>query len=126
MNKETVKFDFKNLLVWQKAICFAKDIILLTNTIDTERKHFRLIENLESAATSISNNIAEDKGRNSQKEFKQFLYIARGSLFEVVSQLNLFEQVDWIKKKELDKLESDAVEIGKMINSLINSIKATL
>ena len=121
-----VNFDFKNLLVWQKSISFTKDIITLTNNFDTHNNHFRLIENLESAASSISNNIAEGKGRNSQKEFRQYLYIARGSLFEVVSLLNLIEQLGWISKQVLNKLESEAVEIGKMLNGLIKSIKITI
>ena len=121
-----VNFDFKNLLVWQKSISFTKDIITLTNNFDTHNNHFRLIENLESAASSISNNIAEGKGRNSQKEFRQYLYIARGSLFEVVSLLNLIEQLGWISKQVLNKLESEVVEIGKMLNGLIKSIKITI
>ncbi|MFA5100106.1 MAG: four helix bundle protein [Candidatus Omnitrophota bacterium] len=53
----------------------------------SDRKHYRLIENLEASCTSIAFNIAEGKGRFSKKEFIQFLYVARGSLYETVSQL---------------------------------------
>ncbi len=80
MEKE--EFGFKKLIVWQKAVEFANKIILLTEAIDTKRKHYRLIEQLESSSCSIAQNIAEGKGRYSNKEFIHFLYISRGSLYE--------------------------------------------
>ncbi|MBY5958710.1 four helix bundle protein [Membranicola marinus] len=70
-------------------------------------------------------NIAEGKGRNSQKEFVQYLYIARGSLYETVTLAILFEKRNWISQEELGKLESDAIEIASMIKGLINSINRT-
>ena len=75
-----IRFSFEDLEVWQKAIEFASKVIGIAENTQTDRKHFRLIEQLESASTSIALNIAEGKGRYSKKEFIQFLYIARGSL----------------------------------------------
>ena len=69
-------FNFEDLEVWKKSVAFAKAVIDLTSSIETDRKHYRLIEQLESASTSIALNIAEGKGRYSKKEFIQFLYIA--------------------------------------------------
>lgn len=60
-------------------------VISLVDGIQTDRKHFRLMEQLEASSTSIALNIAEGKGRYSKKEFIQFLYIARGSLYETVT-----------------------------------------
>ena len=80
-------FSFQKLVVWQKAVVFAKNVITTIDELNTPRKHYRLIEQLESAATSISMNIAEGKGRQSTKEYIYFLYIARGSLFEVITLL---------------------------------------
>jgi len=72
---------YEKLLVWQRAIEWSCKIINISERINTERKHYRLIEQLESASTSVAMNIAEGKGRYSKKEFVQFLFIARGSLY---------------------------------------------
>jgi len=68
-------------------------------------------------------NIAEGKGRYSLKEFIHFLYIARGSLFETITLLILFEKLNWIAKDKIDVLQHDAEEIVKMLNSLIKAVK---
>jgi len=74
------KFSFEDLEVWRKAVEFAKGVIELAESVETDRKHFRLIEQLEACSTSVALNIAEGKERYSKKEFVQYLYIARGSL----------------------------------------------
>ena len=65
-------------------------VIEVIDEMDTPRKHYRLIEQLESAATSIPLNIAEGKGRLSKKEFMQYLYIARGSAYEMLTLVEIF------------------------------------
>ena len=92
--------------------------------MDTERKHYRLIEQLESASTSIPMNIAEGKGRSSRKEFRQFLFIARGSLYETITLLEIFKLRNWIQHNQYAVLEEKSIEIAKMLNSLINAIKS--
>ena len=104
MNDERM-FAFEDLQVWHKAIAFAKIVIEKIDQFDAPRKHYRLIEQLESAVVSISSNIAEGKGRFSTKEFLHFLYIARGSLFESVSQLILIHELGWIQKEKLNNKE---------------------
>ena len=120
------KFGFEDLEVWQKAVTFAVDIIDLCERINTERKHYRLIEQVEASSTSVAANISEGKGRYSKKEFIQFLYIARGSLYETVTFLIVFKGKQWINEANLLKLKKTAIEIGKMISSLINKIKKDL
>ena len=117
-------FGFKELAVWQRALEFANMVIELCEPLNTNNKHFRLIEQIEGAAASVSQNIAEGKGRYSGKEFKQFLYYSRGSLYEAITLLNLFALQGWITKDQLAQLENEADEIGKMINGLINSIRS--
>ena len=114
-------FGFKKLVVWQKALDFADEVIELTEHLSTSGKHFRLIEQVESSSASISQNIAEGKGRNSKKEFEHYLYIARGSLYETVTLLNLFNKRSWIEPEKLNELENEALEIAKMLKGLINS-----
>jgi four helix bundle protein len=120
---DNTKFSFEDLEVWQKAVEFAYRVIQLSEKIETDRKHYRLIEQLESASTSVASNIAEGKGRYSKKEFVQYLYIARGSLYETITQLIIFYKNKWISDAELREMKKLGSEIGKMISSLISSIK---
>ncbi len=120
---DTKLFSFQKLKVWQKAILFAEKVIRTIDTLQTPRKHYRLIEQLESAATSVAMNIAEGKGRQTTKEFIQFLFIARGSLFEVITLLIIFQRLNWIKNEAVVDFQKMAEEIAKMINALIKSMK---
>ena len=123
LKEDSRLFSFQDLKVWQKAVLFAEKVILTIDKLQTPRKHYRLIEQLESAATSVAMNIAEGKGRQTTKEFIQFLFIARGSLFEVVTLLIIFQRLNWIKKETVVDFQQMAEEITKMINSLIKSMK---
>jgi four helix bundle protein len=122
---QEIKYSFEDLDVWNKSVDYAYKVIELTNTINTDRKHYRLIEQLEASAVSISSNIAEGKGRYSKKEFIQYLYIARGSLFESVTQLIIFHKNGWISDDSLILMKRQGSEIGKMLSSLISSIRRT-
>jgi len=121
-----IRFAFEDLEVWQKSVGFANKVISFAEEIKTDRKHYRLIEQLEAASTSVALNIAEGKGRYSKKEFTQFLYIARGSLYETITLLIIFHKRGWISEENLDKSKDLGDHIGKMLSSLINSIKKTL
>jgi four helix bundle protein len=116
-------FSFQDLKVWLKAVDFAEAVIRVIDELDTHRRHYRLIEQLEAASTSVSMNVAEGKGRQSTKEFIQFLYIARGSLFEVVTLLTILQRVGWIDAERMMQFQEMALEITKMLNSLIKSMK---
>ncbi len=116
-------FSFQKLKVWQKAVEFAERVIRTIDVLEAPRKHYRLIEQLESASTSVALNIAEGKGRQTTKEFIQFLYIARGSLFEVITLLIVLRNVGWLKPEKMIEFQRMAEEITKMLNSLIKSMK---
>ena len=117
-----ISFAFEDLQVYQKALDFSVNVIDLIDEIETPRKHFRLIEQLEAACTSIALNISEGKGRFSKKEFKHFLYIARGSLYETVAMLQIFKKKKWLSKRAYQTLYLEAEEMNKMLSGLINSI----
>lgn len=110
--------SYKDLVVWQKSIEFASSVIDLSEQLETERKHFRLVEQLEAAATSIPMNIAEGKGRFSKKEFSHFLMIARGSLYETMTLLEIFLLRKWISQENFEALQNQADHIAKMLNTL--------
>lgn len=103
-------------------MAFADEVIYLVDDLDTSRKHYRLIEQLEAAVTSIPMIIAEGKGRESKKEYVHFLYISRGSLYETLTLLEIFRMRGWITPEIYHELENQSNEIAKMLNGLINSI----
>ena len=117
-----MKFAYEKLDVWNKAVDFAVQVIDTVENIDTGRKHYRLLEQIEASSTSIAMNIAEGKGRFSKKEFKQYLYIARGSLYETMTLLEILRRKKWVSDDDYTRLESNGKEIASMIKGLINSI----
>jgi four helix bundle protein len=119
---ELTTLAYKDLLVWQKSLEFANVIIELSENLDTEKKHFRLIDQIEASAMSVPLNIAEGKGRYSIKEFQHFLMYARGSLFETMTMIELFKLRNWISEDKYHYLISEANQITKMINSLNKNI----
>ncbi len=127
MNKENleIKFEqsrYKDLKVWQKSLNFADEVINLIDQVESSRKHYRLFEQLESAVTSIPMNIAEGKGRNSKKELIQFLYYARGSMYETTTLLEIFKLRGWITSEQFNELELQSIEIARMLNGLIRTV----
>ena len=72
-----MRFGYEDLDVWKKSVDFAVNVIDTVDRISTNRKHYRLLEQIESSSTSVSMNLAEGKGRYSKKEFIQYCYIAR-------------------------------------------------
>jgi four helix bundle protein len=87
-----MRFGYEDLEVWKRAVDFAVEVIDAVENISTNRKHYRLLEQIEASSTSVSMNLAEGKGRFSQKEFVQYCYIARGSLYETMTLLEIFKR----------------------------------
>jgi four helix bundle protein len=122
MKDEETRSSYKELIVWQKSMILANGVIDLVDHLETDRKHYRLIEQLEAAVTSVPMNIAEGKGRESKKEYIHFLYISRGSLYETLTLLELFLLRGWITLEIFHELEKQSNEIAKMLKGLINYI----
>jgi four helix bundle protein len=109
-----------------RSIDWADRVLTFAENIKTERKHYRLIEQVEASCTSVPMNIAEGKGRFSTKEFLHFLYIARGSLYETMTLLEIFSKRQWIAQEEFFAIKNETREIAKMLNAFINAIKTTI
>ena len=117
-----MKFAYEDLAVWDKSVEFTVTVINTVEEISTDRKHYRLLEQIEASSTSISMNIAEGKGRYSKKEFTHYLYIARGSLYETMTLLQIFRRIGWISESRYKDIESFGIEIASMIKGLIKSL----
>ncbi len=117
------EFPFEKLEVWQLAIDFADFVISLTDSLP-QVKHIRLIGQMESAASSVAQNIAEGKGRQYKKEFIQFLYIAEGSLFEALTLTVIFKRRGLFAEKDALEIRKRAELIDRKLHGLINSLRS--
>jgi four helix bundle protein len=79
---------------------------------------------MESAASSVAQNIAEGKGRQYKKEFIQFLYIAEGSLFEALTLTVIFKRRDLFAEKDALEIRKRAELIDRKLHGLINSLRS--
>ena len=113
---------FEGLKVWQDSMKLAEEIYKVTQTFPKEEQ-YALISQLRRAATSIPANIAEGKGRNSKKEYSQYLYMARGSVFEVMTFIQLAGRLHYLTRSKTDYLLSLLNEISAMLSGLIRSIQ---
>jgi len=116
----TVK-SFRELLVWQRGMELTSAIYRLTREFPKEEL-FGLSSQLRRAAVSIPSNIAEGQGRISRGEFIQFLGIARGSNFEVQTQIELVKELGYGSTASIGGCERLSSEVGRMLNGLIGSL----
>jgi four helix bundle protein len=115
-------FPFEKIEVWQLSVDLADFVIGLLESFPPN-KHFRVIGQMESAVSGVSQNIAEGKGRQYNKEFIQFLYIAIGSLFEVLTLTEIFKRRKLFKEKEAIKIRNKAKIIYRKTTALIKSLR---
>ena len=109
-----------DLDVWKLSMDFVDELYNITDNFpDTEK--FGLASQLRRAGVSIPSNIAEGAGRFHEKEFIQFLYISRGSLAEVETQLEIARRRGYVKS--IDSSINTSIRIRKMINGLIEHLK---
>jgi four helix bundle protein len=90
-----------------------------------QNRHYRISGQMEAAVTSVSQNIAEGKGRQYKKEFIQFLYIAQGSLYEVVTLSEVFRRRSLFSEPCAEEVRNRCEKIDRKINGLVNSLRGT-
>ena len=112
----------EDLRVWQNARVLCKTIYTLTHKEGFE-KDFRFVQQIRAAAGSIMDNIAEGYGRGGNKEFIQFLSIAKGSTQEVLSQLYRAYDVQHITEQEFTETKQLLNTISVMLHNLIERLK---
>jgi four helix bundle protein len=113
--------SFRDLLVWQRSIQLATAIYRLMRDFPREEL-YGLTSQMTRAAVSIASNIAEGQGRLSTGEFQQFLGMARGSSFELQTQLEIARSLGLGNVKSIDEAEALSLEVTKMINGILKTL----
>ncbi len=114
--------NFKELLVWQKAMDLTVFVYQLTSAFPKEEK-FGLTSQIQRCAVSIASNIAEGSGRVSKKEFQHFISIAMGSSFELETQIILAFRFNYITEEQLKVFTEMISPVQKMTFGLYNSLE---
>ena len=109
---------FEEIVAWQKAQDLAVEIFKIFG----DSRDYGFKDQIWKAVVSISNNIAEGFDRRTNKEFRQFLFIARGSCSEVKSMLLLSRRIGYIENERMSKLIAVCEEIARIIMGLIKSL----
>ena len=88
------------------------------------KEQYGLSNQIQRAAVSITSNIAEGAARHSKKEFIQFLYIAKGSLSELDTQLELAKRLEYVRDTEWETLNERLERVDRMLSGLIRHLRA--
>jgi len=110
---------FEDIAAWQKA----KQMTIELYGLFQDNRDYSFRDQIQRASVSVMNNIAEGFERSGDKEFKKFLYIAKGSAAEVRSMLYLARELSYINEENYLKLLNNSIEIAKIISGLIKSLK---
>jgi four helix bundle protein len=109
---------FEDILSWQKA----KQLSLTIYQEFRDCKDYSFRDQIQRASVSVMNNIAEGYERNGNKEFRNFLFIAKGSCAEVRSMLSLAFELNYIKQESYNSLTSLSTDISKLLSGFIKTL----
>lgn len=115
-------FAFEKLEVWQLSRQFVTKIYKVTADFPEEEK-FGLVSQIRRAAVSISSNLAEGNARLSKNDKARFFQMSYSSLMEVINQLIISFDLEFINKHQLNELRVDSSELSNKINALYKSVK---
>lgn len=111
--------SYRELDVWKQARSLVKSVYQLSNNFP-KTEQYGLVSQLRRAAISVPSNIAEGCGRNHYKDSIQFFFVARGSLYEIETQLILSSDLGFILEDELNKELEQVTQCKKLLNGFIN------
>ncbi len=112
--------NFKELRVWQEAIALSTKIYQITR-VKPFSNDFGLSDQIQRASVSIASNIAEGDDRDSNKEAVRFFHIARGSAAEVITQINIAQNIGYLDKETFVSIENSTEKIRASLTNLIKA-----
>ncbi|NTV28570.1 MAG: four helix bundle protein [Candidatus Omnitrophica bacterium] len=115
-------YDFEKLTVYQRALDLAELVYRSTASFPAA-EIYGTVSQMRRAAVSVSLNIAEGKGRYYSKIYVQFLYQARGSLYEVIALVKLSHRLAFLDDQGAELLMGNCNEVAGLLNNLIRSLK---
>lgn len=113
---------FRDLLVWQKSMALVTEVYRASATFPSDER-FGLTSQLRRCVVSIPSNIAEGFGRDSTNDYLRFLGIAKGSLFEAQTQIEIGRNLKFIEESRFGILLEQAREIERMLTSMIRKLR---
>ena len=113
--------SFRDLIVWQKAMVLVTEIYGITKNFPKD-EIYGLTSQIRRSAISVPSNIAEGYGRNSTLDYTRFLQIARGSLYELQTQLEIAANIDYLQSAQYEEITHAINEIERMLNSMIKKL----
>jgi four helix bundle protein len=114
--------SFRELRVWQDAMKLTEEVYRQTGGFP-RHEVYGLTQQMRRAAVSIPSNIAEGKGRQTDREFSQFLFHARGSLLELETQFMIAQALQYLSVAESQRILNMAEGVGRALAGLINSLR---
>ena len=113
--------NHRDLTVWQKAVDLVMEVNHLITKLPRDEK-FALADQLRRAALSIPSNIAEGRARSSDRDYLRFLYMARGSLAEIDTQLYIAVKMKYFTDSDVEFAINLHTEVAKMLNKMISTL----
>ncbi len=109
---------YRDLIAWQKAMQLTKKIYQITATFPNEER-YGLTQQMRRAAVSVPSNIAEGRGRRTRDDYRHFLVAARGSLFELETQLLLSADLGFAPLGMISQTTNELAEVARLLNGLL-------
>lgn len=115
---------YEDLEVWKAAMQLVREVYNATQAFPSHEL-YGLTNQMRRAAVSVPSNIAEGKGRNSDREFLQFLRQARGSIYELQTQISIANDLAYTSESRHQELRGRAARVGQMLNGMIRFLTGT-
>jgi four helix bundle protein len=113
---------FRDLQVWQRSMGLAREAYKMTSTFPRDER-FGLTSQIRRCAVSVPSNIAEGRGRLTDKGFMVFLGQARGSLYELETQVELATEFGFVNSAQAQPILREAAEVGRMLEGLLGMLR---
>jgi four helix bundle protein len=117
--------SYRELIVWQKAMMLARHVYVLSGELP-KSEAYGLVSQLRRAAISVPSNVAEGFGRLTDSQFRHFLGNARGSLYELQTQLELARDMGFVRELDFRQIIENGAEVARLMNGLIASLSSHL